>query len=48
MGYLDLTPALMDDVRSGAMPYSIDDYHWNAEGQRVAAKTIEDYLQETR
>jgi len=44
IGYLDLTPALMDDVRSGAMPYSIDDYHWNAEGQRIAARAVDDYL----
>jgi hypothetical protein len=48
MGYLDLTPALMEDVRSGAMPYSTDDYHWNAEGQRIAAKAIEAYGRETR
>jgi len=44
IGYLDLTPALMDDVRSGAMPYAIDDYHWNAEGHRIAAKAVDDYL----
>lgn len=44
VGYLDLTPALMDDVRSGAMPYGTDDYHWNAEGHRIAATAIYDYL----
>jgi hypothetical protein len=44
MGYLDLTPALMDDVRSGGMPYSIDDGHWNEEGERIAAKALDGYL----
>jgi hypothetical protein len=44
IGYIDLTPALMDDVRSGGIPYQIDDSHWNAEGQRIAAKVIDDYL----
>jgi hypothetical protein len=44
VGYLDLTPALMNAVRSGAMPYATDDYHWNAEGQRTSATAINDYL----
>jgi hypothetical protein len=44
IGYLDLTPALVADIKSGAMPYAIDDGHWNAEGQRVAAKAINEYL----
>jgi hypothetical protein len=44
IGYLDLTPVLVADIKSGGMPYAIDDGHWNAEGQRVAAKAINEYL----
>jgi hypothetical protein len=44
IGYLDGTPAIEADIKNGAMPYAIDDGHWNAEGQRVAAKAINDYL----
>jgi hypothetical protein len=44
VGYLDLTPALMEDVGSGAIPYGIDDGHWNEEGERVAAKAVDAYL----
>lgn len=42
--YLDLTPALKDDIRSGPIPYATDDSHWNAEGYRVAANAVADYL----
>jgi hypothetical protein len=44
MEYLDLTPALIDDVKQGRMPYDTDDYHWNEEGQRVAAAAVGDYI----
>jgi hypothetical protein len=44
VGFLDLTPALMDDVKSGRLPYATDDYHWNAEGHKVAAMAIANYL----
>lgn len=41
IGYLDLTPALVADIE---IAYAVDDGHWNAEGQRVAAKAINQYL----
>jgi hypothetical protein len=44
MEFLDLTPALIDDVKQGRMPYDTDDYHWNGEGQKVAAAAIGDYI----
>jgi lysophospholipase L1-like esterase len=44
VGYLDLTPALIDAVKAGKLPYYPDDEHWSPEGHKVAAEAINDYL----
>jgi hypothetical protein len=44
IGYLDLTPSLVDAVKAGAVPYYPDDDHWAPDGHRVAAETINEYL----
>jgi hypothetical protein len=44
IGYLDLTPRLAEDVKNGALPYYPDDDHWSPEGHKIAAKAINDYL----
>jgi len=44
IGYLDLTPNLVDAVKRGQMPYYPDDLHWSPEGHRAAAAAINDYL----
>jgi len=38
--YLDLTPALEESARHGAIPWFRGDTHWNATGHRVAAEAI--------
>jgi hypothetical protein len=48
IGYLDLTPALMDAVKGGTLPCYPDDEHWSPEGHKVAAETINDYLISTQ
>jgi hypothetical protein len=44
IGYLDLTPYLIDASRHGALPYYSDDIHWSPPGHRVAAEAINNYL----
>jgi hypothetical protein len=44
IGYVDLTPSLVDAVKSGAIPYYPDDDHWAPDGHKVAAETINEYL----
>jgi hypothetical protein len=44
IGYLDLTPKLMEAVRAGVVPYYSDDEHWTADGHRIAAEAISGYL----
>ena len=48
VGYLDLTPALMDAVKAGKIPYYPDDEHWSPEGHKVAAEAINDYVISTQ
>ena len=47
-GYLDLTPALVDAVKSGTLPYYPDDEHWSPEGHKIAADAINEYLLSTQ
>ncbi len=44
IGYLDLTPRLLDAVKEGILPYYPDDEHWSPEGHRIAADAINQYL----
>jgi hypothetical protein len=44
IGYLDLTPYMVDAVKRGVAPYYTDDGHWSPEGHRVAAEAIHQYL----
>ncbi len=44
IGYLNLTPDLMNAVQKGVMPYYPDDDHWSPEGNKVAAEAIHRYL----
>jgi hypothetical protein len=44
IGYLDLTPSLVDAARKGAVPYYPDDDHWSPEGHKIAAEAINGYL----
>ena len=46
IGYLDLTPTLVDAVEHGTIPYLTDDNHWSPEGHRIAAQAISKYLSE--
>jgi len=47
IGYLDLTPSLVDSVKKGALPYYPDDEHWSPEGHQIAAEAINNYLSST-
>ncbi|HZS12497.1 MAG TPA: GDSL-type esterase/lipase family protein [Nitrospirales bacterium] len=40
IAYLDLTPALTDAARAGALVYLPDDTHWSSEGHDVVAATL--------
>lgn len=44
IGYLDLTPNLVDAVARGVVPYHADDDHWTPEGQEMAAEATNNYL----
>jgi hypothetical protein len=44
IGYLDLTPAFVDAVKSGTLSYYADDEHWSPAGHNIAAESIHDYL----
>jgi hypothetical protein len=44
VGYLDLTRRLRAEAASGAVLYLPDDPHWTAEGHRVAARALAEYL----
>jgi len=46
IGYLDLTPRLVDAVKKGTLPYYPDDEHWSPEGHRIAADAVNEYLAE--
>jgi len=48
IGYIDLTPNLVDAVKQGQLPYYPDDAHWSPEGHKIAADTINDYLSAVR
>jgi hypothetical protein len=44
IGYVDLTPNLVDAVKQGQVPYYPDDAHWSPAGHKIAADTINEYL----
>jgi hypothetical protein len=44
IGYLDLTPNLVDAAGKGTAPYYLDDDHWTPEGQDIAAEATNNYL----
>jgi hypothetical protein len=44
LGFLDLTPALVDVVKTGDLPYFTDDVHWSPAGHQAAAEAINQYL----
>jgi hypothetical protein len=44
IGFLDLTPKLVNAVQTGSLPYCLDDDHWSPAGHQVAAEAINDYL----
>lgn len=44
IGYLDLTPSLVDATARGVLPYYSDDEHWSPEGHKIAAEAINAYL----
>jgi putative hemolysin len=44
IGYLDLTPDFVAAARRGVVSYYPDDTHWSAEGHKIAAESINDYL----
>jgi hypothetical protein len=44
IGFLDLTPALVQAFAKGSVPYYRDDEHWSEAGHRVAAEAIDAYL----
>jgi hypothetical protein len=45
IGYLDLTPSLVQAARTTESPYYRDDEHWTPLGHKVAADAISRYLQ---
>lgn len=45
IAYIDTTPHLQRSVAAGEHPYMIDDLHWNARGQEIAADLIASHLQ---
>ena len=47
IGFLDLTPVMVDAVRRGEMPYFTDDSHFSPVGHRIAAEAIDEYLTQT-
>ena len=44
IGYLDLTPYLVEAAKAGELPYYRDDEHWTPAGHTVAAEAISRYL----
>ena len=48
IGYLDLTPYLVEAARRGSVPYCPADDRWSREGHQIAAKAINNYLLSTR
>ena len=46
--FLNLTPKLIDGVKSGVLPFHVDDDHWSPEGGKIAADAINDYLVSTQ
>jgi SGNH hydrolase-like domain, acetyltransferase AlgX len=47
IGYLDLTPYLVEAAKTQGLPYYRDDEHWSPEGHRVVAQVINQYLAAT-
>ena len=47
IGYLDLTPYLVEAAKTEEFPYYRDVEHWTAEGHKIAAKAINDHLLST-
>jgi SGNH hydrolase-like domain, acetyltransferase AlgX len=48
IGYLDLTPYLVEAAKAAELPYYRDDEHWTPAGHKVAATAISRYLQSAR
>lgn len=48
IGYLDLTPYLVQGARTEGYPYYRDDEHWSPDGHKVAAEAISRCLQSPR
>ena len=48
IGFLDLTPRLVDAVKRRILPYYPDDEHWSPEGHRIAAEAVNEYLLDAR
>ncbi|MBZ5645610.1 MAG: hypothetical protein LAN37_00130 [Acidobacteriia bacterium] len=44
IGYLDLTPSLVNIAKKGVLPYYPDDLHWTPDGHQAAAQAISDYV----
>jgi hypothetical protein len=47
IGYVDLTPYLVNAAKTEQLPYYRDDEHWSPEGHKVAASVINQYLAST-
>jgi hypothetical protein len=47
VGYLDLTPNLVNELKTEALPYYPDDEHWSPQGHKNAAGAINNYLLST-
>jgi len=47
IGYLDLTPSLVEAAKTQGLPYYRDDEHWSPEGHKVVAQVINQYLSAT-
>jgi hypothetical protein len=47
VGFLDLTPNLVNGVKTEGLPYYPDDEHWSPQGHKIAAEAINSYLLST-
>lgn len=44
IGFVDLTPKLVESAKAGESPYFIDDSHWSPKGHQVAAQAVDEYI----
>jgi hypothetical protein len=47
IGFVDLTPALVEQATKGSLVYLARDIHWTTAGHRVAAETLVDFLKKS-